>query len=149
MKIQLNSLEALERLIGGDTEVEFEIRNSIVQEFTKKYLKGLVNETIANDVIKEAVRQARNEIAEKLFTTSKINFYSKTVLKKEIAEAFIQDIKSDLYKEIYEELNLPEVKKQLLATAVWAKTEALKKYTDERVYADITEKIRKELLSKL
>ena len=149
MKIQLNSLEALERLIGGDTEVEFEIRNSIVQEFTKKYLKGLVNETIANDVIKEAVRQARNEIAEKLFTTSKINFYSKTVLKKEIAEAFIQDIKSDLYKEIYEELNLPEVKKQLLATAEWAKSEALKKYTDERVYAEISEKIRKELLSKL
>lgn len=149
MKIQLNSLEALERLIGGDTEVEFEIRNSIVQEFTKKYLKGLVNETIANDVIKEALRQARNEITEKLFTTSKINFYSKTVLKKEIAEAFIQDIKSDLYKEIYEELNLPEVKKQLLATAEWAKMEALKKYTNDRVYAEISEKIRKELLSKL
>ena len=42
MKIQINSLEALERLIGGDTQVEIEIRNSIVQEFTKKYLKSLV-----------------------------------------------------------------------------------------------------------
>ena len=39
-KIQINSLEALERLIGGDTELEIEVRNSIVQEFAKKYLKG-------------------------------------------------------------------------------------------------------------
>ena len=44
MKLQINSLAALERLIGGDTEVELEIRNSIVQEFAKKHLKAIVNE---------------------------------------------------------------------------------------------------------
>lgn len=27
MKLQINSLAALERLIGGDTEVEIEVRN--------------------------------------------------------------------------------------------------------------------------
>lgn len=42
IKIQLNSLEALERLIGGNTELEMELRNSVAQDFTKKYLKGLV-----------------------------------------------------------------------------------------------------------
>jgi hypothetical protein len=44
MKLQINSLEALERLIGGDTEVELEIRNNIVQAFAKKHLKAIVNE---------------------------------------------------------------------------------------------------------
>lgn len=44
IKVQLNSLKALERLIGGDSEIEIEIRNSIVQEFTKRYLKALVTE---------------------------------------------------------------------------------------------------------
>ena len=41
MKIQINSLEAVERLIGGDTEVEIEVRNSVVQEFAKKHLKAV------------------------------------------------------------------------------------------------------------
>lgn len=41
MKLQINSLEALERLIGGDTEVELDIRNSVVQAFAKKHLKPL------------------------------------------------------------------------------------------------------------
>lgn len=45
-KIQINSLEALERLIGNDTELEIEIRNSIVQEFTKKHLKVIANENV-------------------------------------------------------------------------------------------------------
>lgn len=149
MKIQINSLEALERLIGGDTQVEIEIRNSIVQEFTKKYLKSLVSETLANQVIKEAVKVARHEIEKEFFTLDTSTFYSKVALKKEIREKLIEIVKQDIYKEVYEELNLQEVKQELLNTAAWAKTEALKKYTDERVYSEITEKIRKELLSKL
>ncbi len=40
-KIQINSLAALERLIGGDNEFEIEIRNSVVQAFTQKHLKGI------------------------------------------------------------------------------------------------------------
>lgn len=43
IKIQLNSLEALERLIGGDSELEFELRNKIVQDFSRRHLKSLVN----------------------------------------------------------------------------------------------------------
>ena len=39
MKIILD-LPALERLIGNDTEIEVELRNSIVQAFAKKHLKG-------------------------------------------------------------------------------------------------------------
>ena len=50
MKIQINSLDALERLIGGDSEVEIEIRNSIVQEFTKKYLKSVAEKVLESEV---------------------------------------------------------------------------------------------------
>lgn len=42
-KLQINSLEALERLIGGDTETEIDIRNSVVQKFADKHLKCLAN----------------------------------------------------------------------------------------------------------
>jgi hypothetical protein len=39
IKLQINSLDALERLIGGDNEVELELRNWVVQAFAKKHLK--------------------------------------------------------------------------------------------------------------
>ena len=42
-KIQINSLDALERLIGGDTELEIEVRNSVIQKFAEKHLKPLAN----------------------------------------------------------------------------------------------------------
>jgi hypothetical protein len=58
IKIQINSLDALERLIGGDSELEIEIRNSVVQNFTKKHLKALAGES----AIKTAVETLKKEI---------------------------------------------------------------------------------------
>jgi|SRR5580698_266804 hypothetical protein len=63
MKLQINNLEALERLIGGDTILEMDIRQNIVEEFTRKHLKSLVNSdlmakmevAIKNEVNKELV----------------------------------------------------------------------------------------------
>ena len=43
MKLQINSLAALERLIGGDSEVEIEIRGSVVQKFAERHLKAVAN----------------------------------------------------------------------------------------------------------
>lgn len=44
LKISL-SHEDLVRMIGGEETVAVEVRNSIVQEFAKKYLKPLVNDS--------------------------------------------------------------------------------------------------------
>lgn len=61
MKIQINSLGALERLIGGDTQIELEIRQNIAEAFAKKYIKNLFNlETIKafeNTIVKELQNQ--------------------------------------------------------------------------------------------
>ena len=43
VKIQINSLEALERLVGGDPQLEFDIRNNVVQKFAAKHLKAIAN----------------------------------------------------------------------------------------------------------
>ena len=43
MKIQINSLEALERLIGNDKEMEISVKQSILNEFAKKHLKSIAN----------------------------------------------------------------------------------------------------------
>jgi len=62
-KIQINSLAALERLIGGDTEVELEIRNNIVQEFAKKHLKSLLEtDSVLRKCIDDIRKSASSEI---------------------------------------------------------------------------------------
>ena len=44
MKLEL-TLPALERLIGGDTEIEIGIRHQIVEAFVKRHIKPLVNDS--------------------------------------------------------------------------------------------------------
>lgn len=68
-KLTLNlTTNALERLIGGNTEVETNLRQSIVENFSKKYLKTIVNhELIKNQISKleEDSKKVRNEIQSK------------------------------------------------------------------------------------
>ena len=61
VKIQINSLEALERLIGGDTQLEIDLRNSIVQEFSKKYLKAVAAE-LAETLVEPYKKQVQDEL---------------------------------------------------------------------------------------
>lgn len=61
-KIQINTLAALERLIGGDNELEIEIRNSIVQEFAKKHLKAVAN----SDQVSKTLDQIKKHIQDKV-----------------------------------------------------------------------------------
>lgn len=46
MKIQINSLEALTRLIGDDKEMEISVKQAVLDGFAKRYLKSLVNNKI-------------------------------------------------------------------------------------------------------
>jgi phosphoribosylformylglycinamidine (FGAM) synthase PurS component len=64
LTLQINSLEALERLIGGDTETEIEIRNSVVQKFAEKHLKPIVNSAPITDVIRRIKDHAYKHIQE-------------------------------------------------------------------------------------
>lgn len=54
MKVQINSLAALERLIGDDKEMEITVKSSIINEFAKSYIKSVANSEIV-DTIKSAV----------------------------------------------------------------------------------------------
>lgn len=56
LTLQINSIHALEKLIGGDTKVEVDIRNSVVQAFATKHLKCIANE-ILNDTFKKEIKK--------------------------------------------------------------------------------------------
>jgi len=57
MIVQLN-LPALERLIGGDTQIEVELRHQIVEEFARKRLKALCQDP----VLAKMAQSIQNEI---------------------------------------------------------------------------------------
>lgn len=65
MRLELN-LPALERLIGGDTEAELQLRKQIVQEFAKRHLKE-VAESATYEAALEAAKQYVNEAAKETF----------------------------------------------------------------------------------
>jgi hypothetical protein len=69
MKLSLN-LPALERLLGGDTEVEVELRDQIVSQFMKRHLPEVVKGetyyktlTELRAVLEEAVREEVGQLS--------------------------------------------------------------------------------------
>ena len=66
MKIQINSLDALERLIGGDTEIEIEVRQSVAENFAKKHLKSLANDELNKAASESFINIIKEEWTEKL-----------------------------------------------------------------------------------
>lgn len=66
LTLQINSLEALERLIGNDNDCEIEIRNRVVQEFAKKHLKAIANETTFQNEIHSFKQELQKEFDKRM-----------------------------------------------------------------------------------
>lgn len=93
MKIQINSLEALERLLGEDTEIQFEIRTNIAQEFTRKHLKTLLTESI-----KEAFEDKKQSLQWNIRyeVEQQVSKMKGEILKGKVAEELKAQINTDL-----------------------------------------------------
>lgn len=100
IKIQLNSLDALERLIGGDSTVEVEIRNSIVQEFAKRHLKSIAESTVNG--LTFAAREACNEKIKEVFGQydSDNLYYRKFILNPDLQTTLREQAKLAVGDEI-------------------------------------------------
>lgn len=124
LTIQINNLQALERLIGGDTEVEIDIRNSVVQAFSEKHLKAIASS--------DALNSKLNELKRDLTYT-----YNKEVRTQ------IGEIKKDYWGTVESKINpdlVAALKKQvdsnisdLVRSLVDAKLEEVYKNVEEKV----------------
>jgi hypothetical protein len=54
-KIQINSLQALERLIGGDSEMEIQVRGSIIKQFERKYFEEPTSNLVITNMIDKKI----------------------------------------------------------------------------------------------
>jgi len=72
LRLTLNT-DALAALIGGNSDVEVEIRNGVVQEFARRHLKGIANEEIFERATKTAIdvcRHTASELMRQYFNSS-------------------------------------------------------------------------------
>lgn len=103
VKVQINSLEAIERLIGGDSAIEIEIRNNVVDKFEKKYLKGLATESFARikpwmeELKTSCVRQIEKEIGK----IQAWGYSDKIELTSEFKKAIQEAVKKQIEVEVY------------------------------------------------
>ena len=100
-KIQINSIDALERLIGGDTDVEIEIRNSIVQEFAKKHLKAMVS----HPLIAAAVQNAMAEVRREFMTIAGNSRWTEPVMRSNVLETFKVRMREQANEELHSIIN--------------------------------------------
>jgi 6-pyruvoyl-tetrahydropterin synthase len=116
-KIQINSLEALERLIGNDNELEIEIRKNIVYDFSKKHLKGVADEEFITKLTESLTNQVREEYFIQIKNTwsNKVDFYLndtlKNLIRTEIANLINRQVKDMIRKQIEEKTQLENISK--------------------------------------
>ncbi len=151
IKIQINSLAALERLIGGDSEIEMEIRDNIVNEFTKKHLRMLAKE----DMIKRTAEAIKNELKTHFFEDVKVGNYGST--ESRFKESVLSDLKVELLYQarlelkklvtdaIKESVSLQKVNEYIEQQANWI-TETL---TNENLTDRLDRLVDKKLKEKL
>jgi hypothetical protein len=102
VKLQINSLEALERLIGNDTDLELQLRQQVAAEFAKKYLKAIVQDewfqkwmqSLKEELQKTFANMVKEEIGEVYFSA----FGPETVRVNKLGPALQTKIREESVK---------------------------------------------------
>jgi hypothetical protein len=142
MRMELN-LPALERLIGGDTEIELQLRKQIVQEFAKRHLKE-VAETASYEAALEAAKQYINEAAKETFGVENLatNHLWPTVGYR--LKSMIQSLVKETAQKVVDEVLLKTIEYQ---KTYWSRElqAMVEKAMDRQIEKEVEEGIRKRL----
>jgi hypothetical protein len=141
--IQINSLKALERLLGGDTELEIQARNSIVQDFTKKYLKEIANK-YTDETIKDLKKSVKNEVhkqfEQELGSVTGVDFWRAQVkFCPEVAQKFRDLIKTLVYEEAVKVIKEEILKLDLPLIVEGYMNRSIEHIVNEKVKAKLTQ----------
>lgn len=139
LTLQINNLEALERLIGGDSEVEIEIRNSVASRFAEKHLKPLLN---SSNVL-EIVRKLREQMDKQTIDTLNKEVANFKVTWGEIRDVTVKpEIKDALDSAVYKAINKVVADAVSEGLKTWGSEDLLERIIDKRIGVLVEEKIR-------
>lgn len=102
VKVQINSKAALERLLGGDSELEIELRKSVATAFSRQFLHDIVASPAMQKVVSEVHQFIQQKISEEL-GTFKVGWNGKIeslTLSSELKEAIKREAKKRMDVEV-------------------------------------------------
>jgi ribulose bisphosphate carboxylase small subunit len=147
MKIQINNLEALERLIGGDTELEIEIRNSVVQDFAKKHLKSVAKELLDQGFTISVKKLIQDEFFRVNSWGEILAFNEKT--HRKLAEELNNDIRKTFDEILMEVLEFNKLKQtvqeRLNKTLDYIDAELKSKVLEQRLDQMVDKRLKEKL----
>jgi FKBP-type peptidyl-prolyl cis-trans isomerase (trigger factor) len=142
MIIQL-TLPALERLIGGDTEIELALRKQIVQEFATRHLKAVVNEEVVKAATAEARAHVNDMVKEHFGVTSIVEATLWPMVDYRMKSRIEDRVKQHAQKAVDEALaGIIESQKRWMVSDL---REAVRKEMDRQIEKEIQDGIRSRL----
>ena len=151
IKLNLNFNDLKEILVKDDKVIP-EIANSIVQEFTRRYLKSIANEIIQpiiDDFKEEINAQILHEFSQYLKKdnwTSRITLSDRLVIR--IREEVREQIKNELFITILDELNKVDLSQEI-QSAVNIGIERLTKDEIVKVRGIIAKEVANSVITQL
>lgn len=142
MRLELN-LPALERLIGGDTEIELQLRKQIVQDFAKRHLKE-VAETASYEAALEAAKQYINEAAKETFGIENLATSHLWPTVGYRLKSMIESLVKETAQKVVDEVLLKTIEYQ---KTYWSRElrAMVEKAMDRQIEKEVEEGIRKRL----
>lgn len=116
LKVQINSVDALEQLLKVDPKlglVDVEIRNNIVQKFSKKYLKNIAHELLDSTFKDAIVREVKDEFLEEIGNSY---YNKKTVLNekyKDVVKAQARHAMKEIINDEFDDEYKAEVRVEI------------------------------------
>jgi len=144
LTIQINSLEALERLIGGNSEIEIELRNNVAAKFAEKHIKQLAGTEVVEEALETAQRAVKLQAAEminKAVGTWRTSVYGSTISDIQLRPEIEAKIKAEIDSRVASLID-----KQVMAAIEAAD---LNKMVDNRVKAISEYEINKAVRAKI
>ena len=148
--LQINSLQSLERLIGNDNEIEIGIRNSIVQEFSKKHLKCIINDYLIRKLSIDVKREVLSEILEKVNDNPYSNeiYLSESIMKK-LKEKMEAEIWDRFYELIDKLLERDKIRILIAERLEFASNRILEALSDADLEKRLSDMVDKKIRLKL
>jgi len=145
LKVQLNSLQILEKILLEHPQIEIELRNSVIDAFSKKHLKS-ITDSIADKFMGEANKIVTQIMEERIgkFESQYGNYGSATKVfklkpevKKEITDQIDKDIKAEIQDTVrlhLNELSIEALVGEAVGRYVTVKIgDEVKRQTDQRL----------------
>lgn len=142
LKLIISNPDVLDRLIGGDTELELELRQCAAAEFAKRHLKSIINDEkliqLEKNIKKDFNRALKNEKEELLkeFGAYKRqgSYFAEFVLddniKAKIKSSILVQTENYINSLVKEYMNTKEFKQQIQNTIITYLNQTMQKVTN-------------------